>query len=93
MTLKKLLFTGLETETKWQVKTTTMGLITALVDSAPEAVNFCIPEIVPVLSDCIWDTKAEVNLTLPRLIERSVLLLLSPLPKSVRLLETLISKL
>ena len=37
-----------------------MNLIKLLVDSAPDAVSFCIPEIVPVLSDCIWDTKTEV---------------------------------
>lgn len=39
-----------------------MNLIKFLVDSAPDAIKFCIPEIVPVLSDCIWDTKTEVQI-------------------------------
>jgi elongation factor 3 len=51
----------IKTAGKWQVK---MGAITALnqlVKSAPLQTARLMPEIVPVLSDALWDTKADVK--------------------------------
>ncbi|EJD46144.1 hypothetical protein AURDEDRAFT_113808 [Auricularia subglabra TFB-10046 SS5] len=51
----------IKTAGKWQVKTGALAVLNQLVVSAPTQIARATPEIVPVLSDAIWDTKADVK--------------------------------
>jgi elongation factor 3 len=55
------LLTQIKTAGKWQVKTGSLSVLNQLVVSAPIQTAKATPEIVPVLSDAIWDTKADVK--------------------------------
>lgn len=46
---------------KWQVKTGAMVILNQLVQSAPVQTAKLMPDIVPVLAEAIWDTKADVK--------------------------------
>ena len=46
---------------KWQVKTGAIVILNQLVQSAPVQTAKLMPEIVPVLAEAIWDTKADVK--------------------------------
>ncbi|CCK71925.1 translation elongation factor EF-3 KNAG_0I01340 [Huiozyma naganishii CBS 8797] len=46
---------------KWQEKVAVLAAITALVDAAKEQVALRMPELIPVLSEAMWDTKKEVK--------------------------------
>jgi elongation factor 3 len=51
----------IKTAGKWQVKTGALTILDQLVVSAPPQTAKLMPEIVPVLSEAIWDTKADVK--------------------------------
>ncbi|KAI0355062.1 hypothetical protein OH77DRAFT_1425109 [Trametes cingulata] len=51
----------IKTAGKWQVKTGSITILNQLVVSAPAQTAKLTPEIVPVLSEAIWDTKADVK--------------------------------
>jgi len=51
----------IKTAGKWQVKTGALQILNQLVKSAPVQTAKLMPEIVPVLSEAIWDTKADVK--------------------------------
>ena len=51
----------IKTAGKWQVKTGALIILDQLVASAPTQTAKLMPEIVPVLSEAIWDTKADVK--------------------------------
>ena len=51
----------IKTAGKWQVKTGSLAILDQLVESAPVQTAKLMPEIVPVLSGAIWDTKADVK--------------------------------
>jgi len=51
----------IKTAGKWQVKIGSLIAVNQLVKSAPLQMARLMPEIVPVLSDAIWDTKADVK--------------------------------
>ena len=51
----------IKTAGKWQVKTGALVVLNQLVASAPLQTAKLTPEIVPVLSEAIWDTKADVK--------------------------------
>ena len=51
----------IKTAGKWQVKTGSIAILNQLVTSAPVQTARLMPEIVPVLSEAIWDTKADVK--------------------------------
>ncbi|KZT11103.1 uncharacterized protein LAESUDRAFT_251050 [Laetiporus sulphureus 93-53] len=51
----------IKTAGKWQVKTGSLTVLNQLVTSAPLQTARLTPEIVPVLSEAIWDTKADVK--------------------------------
>ena len=51
----------IKTAGKWQVKTGALTVLDRLVVSAPQQTAKLMPEIVPVLSEAIWDTKADVK--------------------------------
>ncbi|KAF7722918.1 translational elongation factor EF-1 alpha [Apophysomyces ossiformis] len=52
---------GLENSRKWQTKMLSLNLISVLAKKNPTQLLACIPDIVPVVSDCMWDTKADVK--------------------------------
>lgn len=51
----------IKTAGKWQVKTGALTILNQLVVSAPKQTSKLMPDIVPVLSEAIWDTKADVK--------------------------------
>ncbi|KAH9943428.1 armadillo-type protein [Epithele typhae] len=51
----------IKTAGKWQLKTGSIVVLNQLVASASTQVAKLTPEIVPVLAEAIWDTKAEVK--------------------------------
>jgi elongation factor 3 len=51
----------IKTAGKWQIKTGSLVVLNQLVVSAPTQMARLMPEIVPILSDAIWDTKADVK--------------------------------
>jgi len=46
---------------KWQVKTGAITILNQLVKSAPAQTSKLMPDIVPILAEAIWDTKADVK--------------------------------
>ncbi|KAH3900483.1 Elongation factor 3 [Saccharomycodes ludwigii] len=46
---------------KWQEKVAVLAAISALVDSAKTQIALRMPELIPVLSEAMWDTKKEVK--------------------------------
>ncbi|KAI0268941.1 hypothetical protein BGY98DRAFT_1101393 [Russula aff. rugulosa BPL654] len=51
----------IKTASKWQVKTGFLTILDQLVVSAPQRTAKLMPDIVPILSEAIWDTKADVK--------------------------------
>ena len=51
----------IKTAGKWQVKTGALTILDQLVVSAPQQTARLMPDIVPILSEAIWDTKADVK--------------------------------
>lgn len=51
----------IKTAGKWQMKTGSLTVLNQIVTSAPAQTARLTPEIVPVLSEAIWDTKADVK--------------------------------
>lgn len=49
------------TAQKWQEKQTGLSIIEALVSSAPTQLSFRVPDLLPVVSESMWDTKPEVK--------------------------------
>ncbi|KAK0492207.1 P-loop containing nucleoside triphosphate hydrolase protein [Armillaria luteobubalina] len=51
----------IKTAGKWQIKTGSLIILNQLVKSAPTQMAKLMPDIVPILSEAIWDTKADVK--------------------------------
>jgi len=51
----------IKTNGKWQIKLGAITILNQLVTSAPNQTAKLMSEIVPVLSEAIWDTKADVK--------------------------------
>jgi elongation factor 3 len=51
----------IKTAGKWQVKTGSLQVLNQLVVSAPTQTAKATPDIIPALSEAIWDTKADVK--------------------------------
>jgi elongation factor 3 len=49
------------TAQKWQEKITGLTLIETLVTSAPAQLAYRVPDLIPVVSESMWDTKPEVK--------------------------------
>jgi elongation factor 3 len=49
------------TAQKWAEKMTGLQCIEALVESAPAQLAFRVPDLIPVVSESMWDTKPEVK--------------------------------
>ncbi|KAG2201953.1 hypothetical protein INT47_000492 [Mucor saturninus] len=52
---------GLENSKKWQTKMLALEVLELLATINPMQVLVCLPTMIPVLSDCMWDTKPEVK--------------------------------
>lgn len=46
---------------KWAEKLTSLQCIDLLVETAPAQLSFRVPELIPVVSEAMWDTKADVK--------------------------------
>ncbi|EDO15580.1 hypothetical protein Kpol_487p13 [Vanderwaltozyma polyspora DSM 70294] len=53
--------TALSNTNKWQEKVAVLAAISSLVDAAKSQVALRMPELIPVLSEAMWDTKKEVK--------------------------------
>jgi len=51
----------IKTAGKWQIKTGSLTVLNQMVVSAPVQTARLTPDIVPVLAEAIWDTKADVK--------------------------------
>ncbi|KAH9961146.1 P-loop containing nucleoside triphosphate hydrolase protein [Lactifluus volemus] len=51
----------IKTAGKWQVKTGCLTVLDQLIVRAPQQTAKLMPDIVPVLSEAMWDTKADVK--------------------------------
>ncbi|CAG8717834.1 2274_t:CDS:1, partial [Acaulospora colombiana] len=51
----------IKTAGKWQVKTGCLTILNKLVKVAPAQTASLTPDIIPVLAEAIWDTKADVK--------------------------------
>lgn len=51
----------IKTAGKWQIKMGSLVVLNQLVVSAPVQMARLMPEIVPILAEAIWDTKADVK--------------------------------
>ncbi|EJD06251.1 uncharacterized protein FOMMEDRAFT_18396 [Fomitiporia mediterranea MF3/22] len=61
VTVLPALLHQIKTAGKWQIKTGALTVLNQLIVSAPEQTAKSMPDIVPVLSEVIWDTKADVK--------------------------------
>ncbi|AJT34877.1 translation elongation factor EF-3 [Saccharomyces cerevisiae S288C] len=52
---------SLETSNKWKEKVAVLEVISVLVDAAKEQIALRMPELIPVLSESMWDTKKGVK--------------------------------
>ncbi|KAJ3103734.1 translational elongation factor EF-1 alpha [Phlyctochytrium planicorne] len=56
-----VLLEQLTNEKKWQTKVGALQVLSSFAATAPTQIAACLPEIVPSVSDCMWDTKPEVG--------------------------------
>ncbi|KAF1325175.1 Elongation factor 3, partial [Globisporangium splendens] len=59
-TLLSQIYLALELR-QWQSKVATLNLLKTFSATAPHEVSTCLPEIMPVVSECVWDTKKQVQ--------------------------------
>jgi elongation factor 3 len=52
---------GLGNSCKWQTKMLSLELLNALTKEHPKEFFCAIPDVVPTVSDCMWDTKVDVK--------------------------------
>lgn len=52
---------SLLTALKWPEKLTALHCVEALVESAPAQLAYRVPDLIPVVSESMWDTKPEVK--------------------------------
>jgi len=51
----------IENAQKWQAKDTALECVEALVKSAPTQLSYRVPDLIPVISAAMWDTKKEIK--------------------------------
>ena len=57
----KVVLAQVRTAGKWQVKTGCIAILEEMVGATPERMAALMPEIIPVMSEVIWDTKTDVQ--------------------------------
>lgn len=55
------IFSNLAVEVKWQVRARTLKLIAMFGELAPKQLGDSLPEVVPEVTACMWDTKKQVK--------------------------------
>ena len=60
---------------KWQMKTGSLAVLDKLIAAAPQQVARLTPDIIPVLSEAIWDTKADVKKSARATLEKATALI------------------
>jgi len=55
------LFAALPVEKKWQIRERALLCIATFPATAPRQSGDCLPEIVPEVTACMWDTKKQVK--------------------------------
>jgi len=50
---------------KWQTKVGALQLLADLSNASPIQVGIALPEIIPIVKDCLSDTKSEVSICFP----------------------------
>jgi elongation factor 3 len=55
------LIDSLRNAQKWPEKMTALDFVDSLIESAPAQMAFRVPELIPVISEAMWDTKKEVK--------------------------------
>jgi elongation factor 3 len=61
--LLPILFDGMASAKQWQTKEAALKILGTQVDRAPDQVQACLSEIVPKVSECMWDTRPTVITT------------------------------
>ncbi|KAI9002518.1 armadillo-type protein [Hyaloraphidium curvatum] len=56
-----ILYQSMDYSQKWQVKEGALRILGQLASVAPKQMTAAVPDIIPLVSDCMWDTKAEVK--------------------------------
>lgn len=64
----------IKTAGKWQLKTGALAVLNQLVTSAPLQTARLTPDIVPILAEAIWDTKADVKKAAKESLEKTTAL-------------------
>ena len=57
----KVVLHQMRTAGKWQVKTGCVRILDELIQTVPERIAASMTEIIPVMSEVIWDTKSDVQ--------------------------------
>lgn len=55
------IITSLREANKWPEKLCALQCVEALVESAPAQLSFRVPDLIPVVSEAMWDTKPEIK--------------------------------
>jgi len=59
--LLPIIFKSLPVEQKWQIRVNALEMITKMTTIAPRQISKSLPEIVPEVTACMWDTKKQVK--------------------------------
>lgn len=65
----------IKTAGKWQIKIGSLAVLDTLIASAPVQTGRSTPDIVPILSEAIWDTKADVKKAARATLEKATALI------------------
>jgi elongation factor 3 len=65
----------IKTAGKWQIKVGSLAILDQLIVTAPAQIARLTPDIVPVLSEAIWDTKADVKKAARATLEKATALI------------------
>ncbi|KAL7536765.1 hypothetical protein ACHAXR_007377 [Thalassiosira sp. AJA248-18] len=54
-------FSKLPVEKKWQIRELTLQCMASFGESAPKQLGIALPELVPEITACMWDTKKQIK--------------------------------
>ncbi|KAH1324314.1 translation elongation factor EF-3 [Aspergillus fumigatus] len=56
-----VILNSLQNAQKWQEKMCALDCLNCLVESAPAQLSFRVPDLIPAVSEAMWDTKADIK--------------------------------
>jgi len=65
------IFAQLPVEKKWTVRESALKCIACFAESAPKQLGNALPEIVPEVTACMWDTKKQIKVAATKAMEAS----------------------